>query len=218
MCIRDRDPEELASQLCRYYDERNLEDVDRLPKVTRKNVLILKYYSFENYFFNPAVMARLGIVESEDVFYRTLYGKWREYLYRIRSGQQLMEVLGRDFSSPEDMKEHMEEVRTFLSCLLYTSQQAADQGIANANPGGGQAVFPSELTGITDKYHSGKVGGAVGKGGEPGPHTPSSQNKVIDIGGMATGIESHSQHDGKKDNQHQQFNSHLNILRIHFNN
>ena len=25
-----------------------------------------------------------------------------------------MEVLGRDFSSPEDMKEHMEEVRTFL--------------------------------------------------------------------------------------------------------
>ena len=115
--IRDgdgKDPEELASQLCRYYDERNLEDVDRLPKVTRKNVLILKYYSFENYFFNPAVMARLGIVESEDVFYRTLYGKWREYLYRIRSGQQLMEVLGRDFSSPEDMKEHMEEVRTFL--------------------------------------------------------------------------------------------------------
>lgn len=117
LMIRDgdgKDPEELASQLCRYYDERNLEDVDRLPKVTRKNVLILKYYSFENYFFNPAVMARLGIVESEDVFYRTLYGKWREYLYRIRSGQQLMEVLGRDFSSPEDMKEHMEEVRTFL--------------------------------------------------------------------------------------------------------
>ena len=25
-----------------------------------------------------------------------------------------MEVLGRDFSSPEDMKEHMEEARTFL--------------------------------------------------------------------------------------------------------
>ena len=74
--------------------------MDRLPKVTRKNVLILKYYSFENYFFNPAVMARLGIVESEDDFYRTLYGKWREYLYRIRSGQQLMEVLGRGFLIP----------------------------------------------------------------------------------------------------------------------
>jgi putative ATP-dependent endonuclease of OLD family len=111
MEARGMDPEELASQLCRYYDERNREDVDRLPKVTRRNVLILKYYSFENYFFNPAVMVRLGIVESEDAFYGTLYGKWREYLYRIRSGQQL---LGRDFSSPEDMKDHMEEVRTYL--------------------------------------------------------------------------------------------------------
>ena len=72
LMIRDgdgKDPEELASQLCRYYDERNQEDVDRLPEVTRRNVLILKYYSFENYFFNPAVMARLGIVESEDAFY-----------------------------------------------------------------------------------------------------------------------------------------------------
>ncbi len=58
LMIRDgdgKDPEELASQLCRYYDERNQEDVDRLPEVTRRNVLILKYYSFENYFFNPAV-------------------------------------------------------------------------------------------------------------------------------------------------------------------
>ncbi|MDR3756378.1 AAA family ATPase, partial [Enterocloster sp.] len=37
LMIRDgdgKDPEELAGQLCRYYDERNLEDVDRLPKVT----------------------------------------------------------------------------------------------------------------------------------------------------------------------------------------
>ena len=45
--IRDGDgknPEELAGQLCRYYDERSLEDVDKLPKVTRRNVLILKYY------------------------------------------------------------------------------------------------------------------------------------------------------------------------------
>lgn len=117
LMIRDgdgMDPEELVSQLCRYYDERNEEDVDRLPKVTRRNVLILKYYSFENYFFNPSIMARLGIVESEEGFYKTLYEKWREYLYRIRSGQHLTKALGRDFTSPEDMKEHMEEVRIYL--------------------------------------------------------------------------------------------------------
>lgn len=117
LMIRDgdgKDPEELASQLCRYYDERSLEDADRLPKVTRRNVLILKYYSFENYFFNPTIMAKLGIVKSEDAFYDTLFDKWREYLYRIRSGQQLMEIMGRDFTSPEDMKAHMEEILTYM--------------------------------------------------------------------------------------------------------
>ena len=112
LMIRDgdgKDPEELASQLCRYYDERSLEDADRLPKVTRRNVLILKYYSF-----NPTIMAKLGIVKSEDAFYGTLFDKWREYLYRIRSGQQLMEIMGRDFTSPEDMKAHMEEILTYM--------------------------------------------------------------------------------------------------------
>ena len=54
LMIRDgdgKDANELKRQLCQYYEERNLEDVDRLPRVTEKNVLILKYYSFENYFF-----------------------------------------------------------------------------------------------------------------------------------------------------------------------
>lgn len=59
----------LGRQLCKYYDERNLVDVDHLPKVTRKNVLILKYYSFENYFLNPEIMSKLGVIESEDAFY-----------------------------------------------------------------------------------------------------------------------------------------------------
>ena len=36
-------------------------DVDKLPRVKPENVLILKYYSFENYFLNPSVMAKLGI-------------------------------------------------------------------------------------------------------------------------------------------------------------
>ena len=40
-----KDAEELASSLCRYYEARNREDMDRLPRVTRENVLILKYYS-----------------------------------------------------------------------------------------------------------------------------------------------------------------------------
>ncbi len=117
LMIRDgdgKDPEELAGQLCKYYDDRGKEDIDKLPRVTRRNVLILKYYSFENYFLNPAVMTALGIVESEDAFYQTLFEKWREYLHRIRSGQQFIKVLGRDLKSVEDLKNHMEEFKIYM--------------------------------------------------------------------------------------------------------
>lgn len=140
LMIRDgdgKDPEELAGQLCRYYDARNAEDVDRLPRVTRRNVLILKYYSFENYFFNPEIMAQLGIVESEAAFYDTLYKKWREYLHRLTSGQKLIKVLGRDFTSPEDMRDHMEEIRIHLRGhnlydLFYGPFRSREQEILKA--------------------------------------------------------------------------------------
>ena len=42
LMIRDgdgKDSEELKSQLCNYYARRNEEDIDRLPRVTEKNVL-----------------------------------------------------------------------------------------------------------------------------------------------------------------------------------
>lgn len=117
LMIRDndgKDPEILGRQLCKYYDERNLTDVDRLPKVSRRNVLILKYYSFENYFLNPKIMKMLGIISSEEAFYDTLFDKWKEYLHRIKSGQHLLEIIGRDFTSAQDMKEHMEEIKIYL--------------------------------------------------------------------------------------------------------
>lgn len=117
LMIRDsdgKDREELGRSLCKYYDERNVSDVDHLPKVTRRNVLILKYYSFENYFLNPSIMSKLGIVKSEEEFYQILYEKWREYLHRIKSGQHLIQVLGRDFASAEDMKEHLEEIKIYM--------------------------------------------------------------------------------------------------------
>ena len=115
--IRDGDgknPEQLAKQLCRYYDERSLEDIDKLPKVTRRNVLILKYYSFENYFLNPEIMAQLGVIETPEEFYRILFGKWQDYLWRIRSGQHLTEVLGKNLESEEELISHMEEVKIYL--------------------------------------------------------------------------------------------------------
>ena len=117
LMIRDgdgKDSEELKSQLCRYYAQRNEEDVDRLPRVTEKNVLILRYYSFENYFLDPKVMAEIGIIDSEEQFYRIFLEKWREYLWRLRSGRRLVEVIGHDLENEQDVEQHMEDIRIHM--------------------------------------------------------------------------------------------------------
>ncbi len=117
LMIRDgdgKDREELKHQLCKYYEERNLEDIDRLPRVTEKNVLILKYYSFENYFLNPKIMVKLGIVKSEEQFYHIFLEKWKEYLHKIKSGQKLKEAIGQNLETVEDVKKHMEEIKIHM--------------------------------------------------------------------------------------------------------
>lgn len=117
LMIRDgdgKDPEMLRRQLCKYYEERSLEDIDKLPRVTPKNVLILHYYSFENYFLNPKIMAKLKIIPSEEAFYEIFLEKWKEYLYKIKSGRHLQEIIGGNFETIEDVKQHMEEIKVYL--------------------------------------------------------------------------------------------------------
>ena len=117
LMIRDGDgknPEQLRRQLCKYYEERNLEDVDKLPRVTPKNVLILHYYSFENYFLNPKIMAKLGIIPDEEAFYEIFLEKWKEYLHRIKSGKHLQEVIGCNIETIDDVKCYMEEIKVYM--------------------------------------------------------------------------------------------------------
>ena len=117
LMIRDGDgknPDTLKNQLCRYYEEQNLSDVDRLPRVTPKNVLVLKYYSFENYFLNPVIMAELGVIPSEEAFYEIFLNKWKEYLHRIKSGVHLKEILGHDIETIQDVKDNMEYIKIYL--------------------------------------------------------------------------------------------------------
>lgn len=117
LMIRDgdgKDREELANQLCRYYSERNLQDMDKMPRVRRENVLILKYYSFENYFLNPKVMTELGIVKSEEHFWRILFSKWKKYLHKIKSGKVFQEKVGKTVESIDDLKEHFEEFKIYM--------------------------------------------------------------------------------------------------------
>ncbi len=117
LMIRDgdgKDREELAGQLCRYYSERNLQDIDKLPRVRRENVLILKYYSFENYFLNPQVMTKLGIIKSEEHFWKILFSKWKKYLYKIKSGKVFQEKIGKQITTVEELKEHFEEFKIYM--------------------------------------------------------------------------------------------------------
>jgi len=117
LMIRDGDgknPEELTNQLCSYYSERNVQDIDKLPRVRPQNVLILKYYSFENYFLNPEIMVKIGVVESVEQFWEILFDKWKQYLHRIKSGVHLQEVLGKDLESIEDLKACFEEFKIYM--------------------------------------------------------------------------------------------------------
>ena len=104
----------LTIKALRYYEEQGARDADRLPRVTPKNVLILHYYSFENYFLNPEIMYQLGVIPSVEAFYEIFLEKWKEYLYKIKSGRHLQAVIGRNIETVEDVKAHMEEIRIYM--------------------------------------------------------------------------------------------------------
>lgn len=117
LMIRDgdgKDPDVLKRQLCKYYEEQDIRDIDHLPRVKPKNVLILKYYSFENYFLNPKIMSQIGVIEDEEEFYEIFLEKWKEYLYKIKSGCHLREILGHDIENVEDVKANMEQIRIYM--------------------------------------------------------------------------------------------------------
>lgn len=115
--IRDsdgKDPAKLKAQLCGYYQNREKEDAGTLPRVTEKNVLILKYYSFENYFLDPKVMAQIGVVKSEEQFYEILFQKYNEYLYRLTSTRKMIDRLGISINTIDDLKANMENIKVYV--------------------------------------------------------------------------------------------------------
>ncbi len=116
LMIRDgdgKDAKELKRDLCKYYGERGQEDVGALPRVQEKNVLILRYYSFENYFLNPKVMEKIGVVQSEEAFYQTLFEKYKEYLHRIKSFVKMREKTGIRIRNAEDIKKHLDTILVY---------------------------------------------------------------------------------------------------------
>ena len=117
LMIRDSDGKDknmLRSSLCKYYNEDAVVDRNYLPRVLPRNVLILKYYSFENYFLDPKVMTAIGVLKNEEDFYEILYAKYQEYLKNISSMKKLEAKLGKKFTCPADFKKHLEDVRIYV--------------------------------------------------------------------------------------------------------
>ncbi|HEX3022703.1 MAG TPA: AAA family ATPase, partial [Lachnospiraceae bacterium] len=117
LMIRDSDgknPKYLVKQLCSYYSQRANEDEGKIPRVTPRNVLVLKYYSFENYFLDPEIMTKVGVVKSEEEFYNTLYMKYKEYLYKLGSTKRLTKSFNLRINSKQDLKNNMELIKTYV--------------------------------------------------------------------------------------------------------
>ncbi len=117
LMIRDsdgKDAKELKEQLCGYYRQREKEDPGNLPRVQEKNVLILKYYSFENYFLDPDVMTEIGIVKSRRHFFNILYKKYREYLYRLSSVRLMEQKTGIKIRSKQDLENNLETIKIYV--------------------------------------------------------------------------------------------------------
>ncbi len=117
LMIRDSDgknPKHLTKQLCSYYRGRSKEEGTDLPNVTPKNILILKYYSFENYFLDPSTMVKIGVLKSEEQFYDILYKKYKEYLYRLPSMKRLIRTKNVRINNKEDVKKNIEWIKIYV--------------------------------------------------------------------------------------------------------
>ena len=115
LMIRDsdgKDKSKLKESLCTYYKGRDVDDKGYLPKVTKDNVLILKYYSFENYFLDPAIMTKIGVINDENEFYDILYKKYNEYLKNSSSFKHMAE-LGIVLKTKEDFRKNLENIRIY---------------------------------------------------------------------------------------------------------
>lgn len=117
LMIRDgdgKDANELKRQLCQYYSDREKFDENNLPRVQERNVLILKYYSFENYFLQPDIMTKIGVIPTEDSFFDLLFAKYQEYLYRLSSVKKMLEKTGLQIKCKDDLKKNFEFIKIYV--------------------------------------------------------------------------------------------------------
>ena len=79
-------------------------------------------------------------------------------------------------------------------------EQGTDERIANTDPGGSKTIFPAELSGIADEDNSGKIRGTISKRSQPWTNRASAKDKAIDIGGVASAVQTDTHQNGKVQN------------------
>lgn len=117
LMIRDsdgKDPQMLIEQLCSFYFNRMRDDDAKIPRVTPRNVLILKYYSLENYFLNPEIMSKIGVIDTPEDFYDILYEKYELYLKNHKSVKNLLEQTHIKINCKDDIKKNIELIKIYV--------------------------------------------------------------------------------------------------------
>ena len=80
----------------------------------------------------------------------------------------------------------------------HPSQKRTDEGIAQADPSGGNAEIPTEFTGIPNENHCREIGCAKGEGCQPRSGFVSAKHKTVYALGVLSAIKAHCEHQGKK--------------------
>jgi hypothetical protein len=115
LMVRDgdgKDREALTKNLIGFYEDSKRVDLGYLPRVSKENVLVLRYYSLENYFLDPRLCVKAKVVRSVDEFFDILYAKYVKYLYKNNSFKA-MASMGIKIESVEDLKEHFEDILVY---------------------------------------------------------------------------------------------------------
>lgn len=115
LMVRDgdgKDREALTKNLIGFYEDSKSVDLGYLPRVSKENVLVLRYYSLENYFLDPRLCVKAKVVRSVDEFFDILYAKYVKYLYKNNSFKA-MASMGIKIESVEDLKEHFEDILVY---------------------------------------------------------------------------------------------------------
>ena len=94
-------------------------------------------------------------------------------------------------------------------------QKRTDDGVADADPSTRQTILPTKLSGVAHEDHRREIRGSESEGREPGPYGATTQYETVDCAGLLTGVYSHTNHHGQKDeSQNNLYNHNLRMLLV----